>query len=469
MGNVQQTTRAKAPRQGEMVATDTTRSRRSRAQARIRHSASRAIVIWIVAGIVLSQSSRPEGDILGLSVIFAVVYLACLQSASKLARQMPLAFGVWIVAALGAMTGLASLSAVGFWVDDFTQEELILISALTFLATGMWDEFVRRKATAPLRVVIVGAAEPFTDMVSDIAAGGEGSGFKLVGVAAESVPVDVASLGVRVVDLEHLSNLVEDVKPDLIVVAVAQGRPAVFAQLLTIASTTDFTVVGVPEFYEVAFGRLPVRALTAAWFMSTLHFYNRPYNRISKRSFDVVAASCGLIIAAPILPLIAIIVKRTPGPLLYRQQRLGEHGREFSILKFRSMRVDAEADGAVFASKKDPRIIPGGKLLRLLRIDEIPQLWNVIRGDMSMVGPRPERPEFLELLAEQVPYWTQRELLKPGLTGWAQIRAGYASDSLGAEAKLSYDLWYLRHRSLLLDAVICLKTVVTVATASGSR
>ena len=292
----------------------------------------------------------------------------------------------------------------------------------------------------------------------------------MVGIAPQTVTPGLAERSFRIVTADDLESLVADVEPDLIVVAAEQGRPAVFARLLAIAYTEEFNVLGLPEFYEVAFGRLPVRSLTSAWFMSTLHFYNRPYNRFAKRSFDVVASMAGVIVAAPILLIAALIVKRTPGPLFYRQQRLGEHGRVFEILKLRSMRVDAEADGtAVFASEDDPRIIPGGRLLRRLRIDEIPQLWNVLHGEMSMVGPRPERPEFLNLLAEQVPYWTQRNLLKPGITGWAQIRAGYASDSLGAEEKLSYDLWYLRHRSLMLDSIICLRTVGTVLTASGSR
>jgi lipopolysaccharide/colanic/teichoic acid biosynthesis glycosyltransferase len=184
----------------------------------------------------------------------------------------------------------------------------------------------------------------------------------------------------------------------------------------------------------------------------------------------VVMALIAMVVALPFLPLIVLLVKRTPGPLLYRQERLGQFGRPFTMIKFRSMIPEAETgQGALWAQKRDPRVIPGGSLMRRTRLDEIPQLWNVIRGDMSFVGPRPERPEFVSLLELEVPYWSARNLLKPGITGWAQIQAGYAADGEGAELKLAHDLWYLRHRSLVLDAVICLKTITTLVTGSGAR
>ena len=252
-------------------------------------------------------------------------------------------------------------------------------------------------------------------------------------------------------------------------IAVQRGRPEVFGELLN-AADAGFQVVGLPEIYEFAFGRLPVEELTPAWFMSVLHAYNRPSSRLAKRTFDVVVALLGILATVPLLPFIVVLVKRTRGPLFYRQERLGEHGQIFTMIKFRSMRSDAEATGvAQWASENDPRIIPGGRLMRLLRLDELPQLWNVLRGEMSIVGPRPERPEFLEHLEAEVPFWTQRHLLRPGITGWAQIRAAYAADALGTVEKLSYDLWYLRHRSLVLDGIICLKTFPRMALFRGAR
>jgi lipopolysaccharide/colanic/teichoic acid biosynthesis glycosyltransferase len=146
-----------------------------------------------------------------------------------------------------------------------------------------------------------------------------------------------------------------------------------------------------------------------------------------------------------------------------RQVRLGEHGKRFTIYKFRTMHADAEAAGrAIWASAEDPRLTPTGGLMRRLRLDELPQLWNVLRGEMSLVGPRPERPEFLDELSERVPYWTRRHLIKPGLTGWAQVRQGYAASAEETATKLSYDFWYLRHRSLTVDLAILLRTLAVV-------
>ncbi len=268
--------------------------------------------------------------------------------------------------------------------------------------------------------------------------------------------------------LKGLAATIRRLSPDLVVIAVQRGRPEVFGELLG-AADAGFQVVGLPELYEFAFGRLPVDELTAAWFMSVLHAYNRPANRLAKRTFDLFVAVAGMIVLLPLLPVIVVLVKRTSGPLLYRQERVGENGRTFTMLKFRSMHRDAEKGQAQWATQNDPRVIPGGRWLRLLRLDELPQFWNVVRGDMSIVGPRPERPEFLNHLESDVPLWTQRLLLRPGITGWAQIRAAYAADTLGTVEKLSYDLWYLRHRSLALDAIICLKTFPRMALLRGAR
>ena len=159
-----------------------------------------------------------------------------------------------------------------------------------------------------------------------------------------------------------------------------------------------------------------------------------------------------------------------PGPIFFRQLRLGEAGRQFEVCKFRTMIDRAEEPGvAVWAGKDDARVTQVGILLRRMRLDELPQLWNVLRGDMSIVGPRPERPEFLELLSEAVPFWTRRNLVKPGITGWAQIRQGYTADVNGAAEKLAYDLYYLKYRSLLFDIAITSRTFGTVLTGFGSR
>jgi lipopolysaccharide/colanic/teichoic acid biosynthesis glycosyltransferase len=158
----------------------------------------------------------------------------------------------------------------------------------------------------------------------------------------------------------------------------------------------------------------------------------------------------------------------TRGPVLYRQTRVGEGGRHFTMLKLRTMRVDAEDQGLPqFTQVGDSRVTRAGRILRQMHLDELPQIWNVLKGEMSIVGPRPERPEFVDLLEETVPFWTRRLLVKPGITGWAQLRCGYAFDAQSAAEKLSYDLWYLRNRNVIVDLAICAKTVSALLLRSG--
>jgi lipopolysaccharide/colanic/teichoic acid biosynthesis glycosyltransferase len=180
---------------------------------------------------------------------------------------------------------------------------------------------------------------------------------------------------------------------------------------------------------------------------------------VTKRAFDLVVAAVALGIAAPLLAVCAVLARLSTGTALYRQTRVGERGRLFTIYKLATMCCDAEVGGAAFACEHDPRATSVGRLLRRTHLDELPQLWNVVRGDMSIVGPRPERPEFVDMIEVAVPFWSRRLLVKPGITGWAQISCAYASDCRAMEEKLSYDLWYLRHRSLLVDIAVCVRTV----------
>jgi lipopolysaccharide/colanic/teichoic acid biosynthesis glycosyltransferase len=174
-------------------------------------------------------------------------------------------------------------------------------------------------------------------------------------------------------------------------------------------------------------------------------------------------ALAGLLLTAPLLPIIALLVKWTPGPLIYKQIRVGEGGRRFTMLKFRSMPVTAERPGeAVFAQDSDPRASAPGRFMRRTHLDELPQLWNVLKGDMSIVGPRPERPQMIVSLEAEIPFWSRRLLMKPGMTGWAQVRCGYGRDGATHSQKLSYDFWYMRHGSLAVDIAVCVATFVQV-------
>ena len=426
-------------------------------------------MVWMTAYVALRLSAGAGGAALDASVA-AVIWSAIGHRAAQASRAMRFAVGVFAVSAITSLGGIAALSVIGFWISGLSVDHrtLLLVALTTFVGAGVWDFAVHRAARAPRRVLLVGGGPSTSRLLTDLALEPD-SGLDVVGIVDdevdESIDISVPYCG----PLKTLPAVVRRLAPDLVVVAVPTGRPEVFEQLLGVADA-GFQMVGLPEIYEFAFGRLPVEDLTSAWFMSVLHAYNRPANRLAKRVFDIVVAIIGLAVTALILPAIVILVKNSRGPLLYKQQRLGENGRPFEILKFRSMRTDAETAGhAQWAATNDPRVIWGGLLLRRLRIDELPQLWNVLRGEMSIVGPRPERPEFIEHLQAGVPFWTHRHLLRPGITGWAQIRAGYAADALGTVEKLSYDLWYLRHRSLVLDVMICLKTFPRMAMLRGSR
>jgi exopolysaccharide biosynthesis polyprenyl glycosylphosphotransferase len=189
------------------------------------------------------------------------------------------------------------------------------------------------------------------------------------------------------------------------------------------------------------------------------------------RAVSALASLVLLTLCFPLLPLVVLLIKAfSPGPVLYRQKRVGRNGTIFTCFKFRTMHKDAEADtGPTWARDDDPRITRIGRLLRMTRIDELPQLWNVLRGDMVFVGPRPERPEFVDWLNKEIPYYHLRHTVPPGITGWAQIRYHYGNSVQDAKEKLQYDLYYIKHRSLALDLLIIFQTIKTILLARGSR
>ena len=222
--------------------------------------------------------------------------------------------------------------------------------------------------------------------------------------------------------------------------------------------------------YEEYTGKIAVENLRPSWLIFSQGFRKSHVLSLAKRGLDVVVAAVGLAIMAPVLGLVAVAIRLTsPGPALYSQRRVGKDGHVFIIHKFRSMRADAEArTGAVWSVENDPRVTPLGRILRRTRLDEVPQLWNVLIGDMSMVGPRPERPEFVADLTTQIPFYGQRHVVRPGVTGWAQVRHSYGSTVDDALQKLQFDLFYIKHLSIAFDLFICLETLKTVLVRRGS-
>jgi exopolysaccharide biosynthesis polyprenyl glycosylphosphotransferase len=239
---------------------------------------------------------------------------------------------------------------------------------------------------------------------------------------------------------------------------------------LTAVRLAGVRVTDVSSFYEQLTGRIPVEGLSDPGLMQDGAASSSPGARAVRRALDVLLASIGLLLALPVCALVALAIKLdSRGPVLYRQQRVGRNGRVFTLAKFRSMRIDAEAgSGPVWAREDDPRITRVGRWLRGLRLDELPQLWSVIRNDMSLVGPRPERPYFVDDLNRRIPHFAERHMVKPGVTGWAQINHSYGNSLDDAFIKLQYDLYYVKHRSLALDVAILLRTVKVVVLQQGA-
>jgi exopolysaccharide biosynthesis polyprenyl glycosylphosphotransferase len=399
--------------------------------------------------------SSPAATLIVGSAVGAI-WLLTLRSAFG---SIPFTLGPAIPAAVGTLVGLIAISAFHLWLPYLELPAVTLLSMAisVFVLTTAWEALWRRMIVAKRRVLVVGTSSGAAEIVEAID-GAQQTPFRVVGVVdgqGPRVPAGAPLLG----SVQDLARIVEAQRPDLIVLTEGDSSGRVLNSLLDVASS-GFKVVGVTTFFEHAFGWVPLRSVTPSWFMGILHLHQRTYSRFAKRTFDIVCAAIGVVVVAPILPLIALLVRRSsPGPIIYRQTRVGESGKLFTMYKFRTMEDGAEQPGKpVFAEEDDPRVTPVGRVLRQTHLDELPQLWNVLRGEMSIVGPRPERPEFISMLENTVPFLARRLLVKPGITGWAQLRCDYASDSETVADRLSYDLWYLRHRNLTVDLAICAKT-----------
>jgi len=260
-------------------------------------------------------------------------------------------------------------------------------------------------------------------------------------------------------------------KVNKIIVSLSERRGVLPVRDILKCKLNGIAVVDGLSFYEEITGKLAIENINPSWFIFSDGFRLTPFMHLYKRAFDLFFASLGLLMTLPILPLLTLAIRlESPGPILFRQLRVGENEKTFLLYKFRSMRQDAEsATGAVWAQVNDPRVTRLGNFLRKSRLDEIPQLFNVLKGDMSFVGPRPERPEFIEKLKERIPYYGSRHCVKPGVTGWAQVSYPYGASEADALEKLRYDLYYIKNYSLSLDFLIILETVKVVLGGKGGR
>jgi len=256
-----------------------------------------------------------------------------------------------------------------------------------------------------------------------------------------------------------------------VIVALDDRRGRLPVELLLSMKSRGVRVQDGTEFYEQVTGKIPIESLRLGTLLFSSGFHLSHFLVIYKRAASMVVSIVGLVLCLPLLPFVALAIKLTsPGPLLYHQKRIGKDDAIFYCHKFRTMRADAEADtGPTWAGDEDPRITRVGRFLRTTRLDEIPQLWNVLKGDMSLVGPRPERPEFIEWLNQEIPFYNLRHTVRPGITGWAQIRYKYGSSVEDAKEKLRYDLFYVKNMSPGLDALIFFSTVKTILLRRGAK
>jgi exopolysaccharide biosynthesis polyprenyl glycosylphosphotransferase len=437
-----------------------------------RHTTGAAVLqaaaVFTPVALVLDVS-RETGAAVVASLLITGIWVLAFAMTARAVSVSSFAVGLPSLVAMGTLVGAGGVSAAAFWLSwiEMRPEQLALMASLVFAVVLLSDR-VTAVLTPKRRLLVVGSSERVTELVDELAAR-EDLPFECVGIVDAFGTDNEARLDGDSADSPSaLTDTVRLERPDLVVLADEPRADQVNG--LLDAGSLRLRVVGLPVFYEHAFGRVPVHGLSPIWFMSVLHLYQRPYSRITKRLLDVAIATIALAVLGPVMLLVAAFVYLGDrGPVLYRQTRLGEGGKPFAILKFRTMVVGAEAQGrALWAERGDPRVTPVGRVLRKARLDEVPQFWNVLRGDMSVVGPRPERPEFVELLAEHVPFWTRRHLVKPGITGWAQVRHRYTSDVTGTTEKLGYDLYYLKHRSLFLDLAIVAKTAKTIFSGSGA-
>lgn len=336
-----------------------------------------------------------------------------------------------------------------------------------------WRPFLIGWTYQPRRAMVVGsgwAARAILEVLETEAK----NEYEVVGVVSHpSTHAEIDQTVTVLRDGKLLAATAESLNASEIILAYGSEMPGDMFQGLMDAYEQGYTITPMPILYEQVTGRVPIEHVSESSWMIVLpietNLLFNPYPML-KRLMDITLSLIGSLIFALMLPLIALAVTLdSPGPIFYRQERVGKGGRTFKILKLRTMIPEAEkVSGPQWAADNDPRITRTGKFLRKTRLDEVPQLINVLRGDMSLVGPRPERPFFVEKLSQNIPFYRTRNIIKPGVTGWAQVKYNYGNSVEDALVKLQYDLYYIRHQSIILDALIMLRTIGKMLKFAGT-
>ncbi len=350
-----------------------------------------------------------------------------------------------------------------------------LIAVGTLVAARALYSLALTRPALHRRALIIGAGWAGRTIAEALAEQGDGS-YRIVGFvdddpAKQGLTLHASRFTLAVLGNRHsLPTLIRQHHVDVLILAITHEVNGELLQVLTDCLELGVEIIPMPVLYEQLTGRVPIEHVGSNWYvaMPIHHPLTRPFNRLIKRAFDLIGATLGLLFLAPLLPFIALaIYLESPGPIFYAQERVGEGGRVFRIYKFRTMVPDAEKARAVWAQENDPRVTRVGRILRKTHLDEFPQFLNILKGEMSAVGPRPERPEFVEELAREIPFYRVRHAVKPGMAGWALVKHGYTASKEEAMVRLQYDLYYIKNWSLWLDLVILLKTVLDTVTLRG--
>jgi sugar transferase (PEP-CTERM system associated) len=322
------------------------------------------------------------------------------------------------------------------------------------------------------RILIVGSGNLAVELAREVLNRPD-AGYRIAGfVGTDAELLGKSLINPRVIGLtEQLDEVVKRENIDRIVVAMGERRGQLPTdKLLQLSLAGEVNIEEGAAFYERLTGRVSLNMLRPSWLIFTGRGRQAKISELSRIVVHWLVALLGAILSLPLVVLTAVLIKlESRGPIFYKQERIGKNGRTFVLTKFRSMRVDAEQDGPVWASKGDARTTRVGRIIRKMRVDEIPQFWNILKGEMSFVGPRPERPHFVAQLAQEIPFYEQRHLIAPGLTGWAQIKYPYGASTEDARQKLQYDLFYIKNQGLILDAIILFETVKIILFGRGAQ
>ncbi len=442
-----------------------------------------AVILWFCAeaGFALRflfNEPAPGSDefLFWRATLFSLVMMSIFAFMGLYLRHLRM--GIWEVVArvlLSVLIGLPVLSLIYYIFPGagFGRGVLALALVLAVVTISIARILFFRMIdvdTISRRILVCGVGRKARNISELLRRKSDRLGFVIVGYV--DLGVDERLVDSQVISHDaRLIEIVREYQVDEIVVAVDDYRNGFPIDEIVECKMEGVDVMDLPSFYEKRTGKVMLSVVKPSWLMYSSGFKFGTVTIYLKRILDIVACILLLLVSFPVLLVaMAAIYLEDRGPIFYRQRRVGKDNREFSILKLRSMRVDAEKEGsAKWAAKNDDRITRVGRIIRKLRIDEIPQIFNVLKGDMSFVGPRPERPEFVERLAKSIEYYNERHRVKPGITGWAQICYPYGDTERDSYEKLQFDLYYVKNYSIFLDLVILIQTAGAVLWGKGGR